>query len=107
MLFDAERRNTIAAQLVYVLSTIDHPVYPAIQPILRIGFRPGLLVVLAEEGVITLVVTLHGRRMCSVRTFDHRTDQKTRNHSAVGIAGDDLRVHDLFRHYDDVFRRTH
>src|SRR3954469_454931 len=63
--------------------------------------------ILAKEGIVTLVISLHRRRMRAERDLADSADQEPRNHSAVRVGGDDLARDDLFRTDDHLLGRAH
>src|SRR5581483_11851450 len=85
VLLDAEFVDAAPAQLVHVSAPIFNPMYPAIQPGVAVLFCLGLLVILAEEGIVALVVSLDRRGVRAITTFHHRVDQETGDHGAVRV----------------------
>src|SRR5947209_3861997 len=67
----------------------------------------GLGVVLLEKIIITLIVSLHWRGMRPIRAIHHRRHQKTGNYGAIGVTGDHLLRHDLFRADNHLFGCAH
>src|SRR5438105_4343699 len=84
---------------------VRNAINPSLQP--RIGIRLSfrLLVVMAEKSVVALVVALHGRRVRPVPALDHSVDQKSGNHSAIGIARDYVSINNFFGYHDNSLRR--
>src|SRR5438309_11353684 len=92
--------HSASAQLIHICKTVGYAINPTLQP--GIGIRPGfrLLVVLTKESVVALVVSLHWRRMSPIAALDHRIDQKSGNHGAIGIARDSISFYDFFGYHD-------
>src|SRR5581483_1644732 len=107
MLLDAKFVDAARPELFNIGCPIRYSVNPALRPTFKICFRLSLFKILAEERVVALVIALHRRGMRAERTRHHRSHQKAGDHSTIGVAGNDLRVNDLFRHHDHVFCRPH
>src|SRR5581483_4258138 len=107
MLLDAKFVDAARPELFNIGCPIRYSVNPALRPTFKICFRLSLFMILAEERVVALVIALHRRGMRAERTRHHRSHQKAGDHSTIGVAGNDLRVNDLFRHHDHVFCRPH
>ncbi len=75
-------------------------------PSVEIGTGLGLSVILLEERIITFAVTLHRRRMRAKTALHYGRNQKTGNHRAVGVAGNNFFFHNLLSADNDFFRRT-
>src|SRR5712692_845798 len=106
VLLNAQVVYTARAQLVHICAAICDSINPAFQPGIAVCIGLRLLVVLAEECIVTLVVSLHRRGMRAVGTLDHRIHQEPRNHGAIRIAGYDLRLNHLFCDDDHALGRT-
>src|SRR5579864_8355796 len=63
--------------------------------------------VLVKEIVVTTVVALHRRWMRAIGTLDNGIHQKSGNHSAIWVAGNDFRLDNLLRYHDHAFCCTH
>src|SRR5437660_1548836 len=107
VLLYSEILHTTAAELIHVRRAILQTINPAIQPGITVGFCFCLLVILAKECVITLVISLYRRGMRPVPALHHRIDQKSWDQRSIGIAGDHLRIDNLFHHHDHALRRAH
>src|SRR5438309_3332763 len=104
MLLYAQARDAILAQQLGVLSNISHAIDPALGPALEGLSSLALFMILAKEGIVTLVISLHRRRMRPQRHLAHSADQEPWNNSPVRVRGDDLARDDLFRADDHFFR---
>src|SRR5581483_2862726 len=104
MLLDAKFVDAARPELFNIGCPIRYSVNPALRPTFKICFRLCLFMILAEKRVVAPVIALHRRRMRTERTLHHRAHQEARDDGTIRVAGNDLRVHDLLRHHDHVFR---
>src|SRR5947209_7745399 len=103
MLLHAQARDALLAKQLRVLRNILNTVHPALGPALEHLCRLALFMILAKEGIVTLVISLHRGRMRSQRDFADRADQEPWNHGAVWVAIDDLARHGFLRADDHLF----
>src|SRR4051794_12167957 len=107
MLLYAQARNALLAELLAVLGAISHAIDPALGPALEGLSSLALFMILAKEGIVTLVISLHRRRMRPERDLAHSAHQEPWDHGAVRVRGDDLARDDLFRADDHLLGRAH
>src|SRR3954464_14846515 len=106
MLFYAQARDALLAKQLRVLGNIPNAVHPALGPALERLCRLALFMILAKEGIVTLVISLHRRRMRSQRDLADGAYQEPGNDGAVRVRGDDLSRDDLLRADDHLLGRT-
>src|SRR3954466_7751672 len=95
MLLYTQARDALLAKQLRVLGNIANAVHPALGPALERLCRLALFMILAKEGIVTLVISLHRRGMRTQRDFADSADQKPWNNSAVRVGGYDLARDDL------------
>src|SRR5205085_12673289 len=102
MLLYAQARDAILAQQLGVLSNISHAIDPPLGPALEGLSSLALFMILAKEGIVTLVISLHRRRMRPQRHLADSADQKAWDHGSVRVRRDDLARDDLLGADDDL-----
>src|SRR5579872_4043650 len=101
MLLYTELLDAATAELIHVLTAVRQAIDPSRQPGVRIRLGFCLFVILAEKGVVALVIALDWRRMRAVWGFNDGVHQETGNDSAIRVAGDDFGFDDFFSDHDN------
>src|SRR5690242_19953083 len=104
MLLHPQLFSTLGSQQLQKPCTIRYPVDPLRPPARKIIRGSCFCMISAEELIVPAVITLNRGWVRAEWLVNHRRDQKSWNHSPIGIAGDRLGSDELLSDYDDFLR---